>query len=182
MLLMSSLPPSWETFVRTVYNASIVAVKYSEVASAIRTNAAWRKLFAKDFIQKGTHRQYADWRSLFMDSSKPLMLGIQRLRCRGFPRVCIEMGQDHVRLEPRRVDAGRPFFAGDEGTLGLRCGPSCFLSRAMRPNERERERERERLAQPSYTETKEKKKYLMLESTYEQVNICVWIYIYIQER
>ena len=48
MLLMSSLPSSWETFVTTVCNASTTAVKYSEVTSAILTEAAWRKSFAKD--------------------------------------------------------------------------------------------------------------------------------------
>ena len=48
MLLMSSLPPSWETFVTTVCNASTVVVKYSEVTSAILTEAPWRKSFAKD--------------------------------------------------------------------------------------------------------------------------------------
>ena len=48
MLLMSSLPSSWETFVRTVCNASTTAVKYSEVTSAILTEAARRKSFAKD--------------------------------------------------------------------------------------------------------------------------------------
>ena len=40
MLLMSSLPSSWETFVTTVCNASTTAVKYSEVTSAILTEAA----------------------------------------------------------------------------------------------------------------------------------------------
>ena len=37
MILMSSLPPSWETFVRTVCNASSAAIKYSKVTSAILT-------------------------------------------------------------------------------------------------------------------------------------------------
>ena len=48
MLLMSSLPSSWETFVTTVCNASTTVVKYSEVTSAILTKAARRKSFAKD--------------------------------------------------------------------------------------------------------------------------------------
>ena len=48
MLLMSSLPSSWETFVTTMCNASTTAVKYSEVTSAILTEAARRKSFAKD--------------------------------------------------------------------------------------------------------------------------------------
>ena len=48
MLLMSSLPSSWETFVTTVCNASTTAVKYSEVTSAILTEAAWKKSLAKD--------------------------------------------------------------------------------------------------------------------------------------
>jgi hypothetical protein len=33
LLLMSSLPPSWETFVTTVCNASSAAVKYSEITA-----------------------------------------------------------------------------------------------------------------------------------------------------
>ena len=52
MLLMSSLPASWETFVTTVCNASITVVKYSEVTSAILTEAARRKSFAKDSAYK----------------------------------------------------------------------------------------------------------------------------------
>ena len=52
MLLMSSLPPSWETFITTVCNASTAAVKYSEVMSAILTDAAWRKSFAKDSVDE----------------------------------------------------------------------------------------------------------------------------------
>ena len=35
MILMSSLPSSWETFATTVCNASTTAIKYSEVTSAI---------------------------------------------------------------------------------------------------------------------------------------------------
>ena len=48
MLLMSSLPSSWETFITTVCNASKTVVKYSEVTSAILTEVARRKSFAKD--------------------------------------------------------------------------------------------------------------------------------------
>ena len=45
---MNSLPSSWETFVTTVCNALLTGVKYSEVTSAILTEAAQRKSFAKD--------------------------------------------------------------------------------------------------------------------------------------
>ena len=48
MLLMSSLPPSWETFVTTLCNTSTAAVKYSSVKNAILTEAARRKSFAND--------------------------------------------------------------------------------------------------------------------------------------
>ena len=34
LLLMNNLPPSWESFVTTVNNASTTAVKYSEVKSS----------------------------------------------------------------------------------------------------------------------------------------------------
>ena len=52
MLLMISLPPSWETFVTTMCNASTTVVKYSEVTSAILTEAAQRKSLAKDSIDE----------------------------------------------------------------------------------------------------------------------------------
>ena len=48
IILMSSLPSSWETFVTTVCNASITTIKYSEVTSAILIEAAWRKFFTRD--------------------------------------------------------------------------------------------------------------------------------------
>ena len=48
MILISSLPSSWETFVTTVCNASMTAIKYSKVTSAILTEAARTKSFTKD--------------------------------------------------------------------------------------------------------------------------------------
>ena len=48
MLLMSSLPPSWETFVTTVCNVSAPAVKYSEVTSSILAEVAQIKSFVDD--------------------------------------------------------------------------------------------------------------------------------------
>ena len=52
MILMSSLPSSWETFVTTVCNASTTAIKYSEVTSAILSEAARRKSFTKDSAEE----------------------------------------------------------------------------------------------------------------------------------
>ena len=52
MPLMSSLHSSWETFVTTVCNASTTVVNYSEVTSAILTEAAQRKSFAKDLADE----------------------------------------------------------------------------------------------------------------------------------
>ena len=52
MILMSSLPSSWETFVTTVCNASTTAIKYSEVTSAILIEAARRKSFTKDSAEE----------------------------------------------------------------------------------------------------------------------------------
>ena len=52
MILMSSLPSSWETFVTTMCNASTTAMKYSEVTSAILTEAARRKSFTKDLVEE----------------------------------------------------------------------------------------------------------------------------------
>jgi hypothetical protein len=48
LLLMSSLPPSWETFVTTVCNASATAVKYSETTSSILSENARRKTFVQN--------------------------------------------------------------------------------------------------------------------------------------
>ena len=74
MLLMSSLPSSWETFVTIVCNALTTVVKYSEVTSAILTEAARRNSFAKDsankvyVVQSSTDRSnYCGFRS----SSRP---------------------------------------------------------------------------------------------------------------
>ena len=52
MLLMRSLPPSWETFLTTVCTASTADVKYSEVTSAILSEAPERKCFAKASVDK----------------------------------------------------------------------------------------------------------------------------------
>ena len=52
MLLMSTLPSSWETFVTTVCNASTVATKYYEVTSTILTEVARRKSFTKDSAEE----------------------------------------------------------------------------------------------------------------------------------
>ena len=67
MFLMSSLPSSWEIFVTTMCNASITAVKYSDVASsAILTEVARRKSFAKDstdeaYVVKGSSNRPNKW-------------------------------------------------------------------------------------------------------------------------
>ena len=47
MILMSTLPSSWENFVTIMCNASITDVKYSEVTSAILTEATRRNSFVK---------------------------------------------------------------------------------------------------------------------------------------
>jgi hypothetical protein len=48
LLLMSTLPPSWKTFVTTVCNASAAAVKYSETTSSILSEDARRKTFVQN--------------------------------------------------------------------------------------------------------------------------------------
>jgi hypothetical protein len=45
LLLMSTLPQSWETFVMTICNASAPAVTYSETTSFILSEDARRKTF-----------------------------------------------------------------------------------------------------------------------------------------
>jgi hypothetical protein len=47
LLLMSSLPASWETFVTTICNVSATAVKYSETTSSILSEDARRKTFVQ---------------------------------------------------------------------------------------------------------------------------------------
>jgi hypothetical protein len=54
LLLMSTLPPSWETFVTTVCNASAAALKYSETTSSILSEDARRKTF----VQNSTNEAY----------------------------------------------------------------------------------------------------------------------------
>ena len=81
MILMCSLPSSWETFVTIVCNASTTAIKYSEVTSAILIETARRKSFAKDsadeayVVQGSTDRSNNRGRS----SSRPLK------KCNGRP-------------------------------------------------------------------------------------------------
>jgi hypothetical protein len=48
LLLMSTLPPSWETFVTTVCNVSTAAVKYSETTNSILSEDARRKMFIQN--------------------------------------------------------------------------------------------------------------------------------------
>jgi hypothetical protein len=48
LLLMSTLPQSWETFVMTVCNASAAATKYSETTSSILSEDARRKTFVQN--------------------------------------------------------------------------------------------------------------------------------------
>ena len=75
MLLMSSLPFSWETFITTVCNASTTAIKYSKVTSAILTKAVRRKSFAKDFAGEAYVVQGSDDRpnNRGTSSSRPLI-------------------------------------------------------------------------------------------------------------
>ena len=63
MILMSSLPSSWETFVTTVCNASTTTIKYSEVTSAILTEAARRNSFTKDSTEEAYVVQGSTYRS-----------------------------------------------------------------------------------------------------------------------
>jgi hypothetical protein len=54
LLLMSALPPFWETFVTTVCNVSAAAVKYSETTSSILSEDAR----TKTFVQNSTSEAY----------------------------------------------------------------------------------------------------------------------------
>jgi hypothetical protein len=48
LLLMSRLPPSWETFVTIVCNACAAAVKYSEITSSNLFEDTRRKTFVQN--------------------------------------------------------------------------------------------------------------------------------------
>jgi hypothetical protein len=52
LLLMSTLPPSWETFVTIVCNASAAAVRYSETTSSILSEDARRKTFVQNLASE----------------------------------------------------------------------------------------------------------------------------------
>jgi hypothetical protein len=54
LLLMSTLPPSWEAFVTTICNTSTTAVKYFETTSSILLEDARRKTF----VQNSTSEAY----------------------------------------------------------------------------------------------------------------------------
>jgi hypothetical protein len=60
LLLMSSLPPSWETFVMTVCNASATAEKYSETTSSILSEDARRKTFVQNSANEAYTIQSTD--------------------------------------------------------------------------------------------------------------------------
>jgi hypothetical protein len=52
LLLMSSLPPSWETFVTTVCNSSALAIKYFETTSSILPEDTQRKTFVHNSVSE----------------------------------------------------------------------------------------------------------------------------------
>jgi hypothetical protein len=52
LLLMSSLPPSWETLVMTICNASTMAMKHSEMTSSIFMENARRKMFVQNMASE----------------------------------------------------------------------------------------------------------------------------------
>ena len=85
---MSSLPSSLENFVTTVCNAS-TASKYSEVTSAILTEAAWRKSFAKDSVEEAYIVQGSTDRLNNRERSSSLPLNNQRSRSKSRDnRIC----------------------------------------------------------------------------------------------
>jgi hypothetical protein len=57
---MSSLPPSWETFVMTICNASATALKYSETKSSILSEDARRKTFVQNSASEAYTVQSTD--------------------------------------------------------------------------------------------------------------------------
>jgi hypothetical protein len=58
LLLMTSLPPSWETFITTVCNASATAVKYFETTSSILSEDAQRKTFVQNSASEAYRTEY----------------------------------------------------------------------------------------------------------------------------
>ena len=67
LILMSSMPPSWETFVTVVYNASFTRMTYAFVTCSIHSEDACRKTFVQTtsceaYVVQGTSgQQHRQW-------------------------------------------------------------------------------------------------------------------------
>ena len=103
MLLMSSLPSSWETFVTTVCNASTTVVKYSGVSSAILTEATRRKSFAKDLADEAYVVQGLTDRSNNRGRSSSRQLIKKRSRDNQICNYCKKPG--HIKADCRALKA-----------------------------------------------------------------------------
>ena len=107
MLLMRSLPSSWETFVTIVCNALTTAVKYSKVTSAILTEAAQRKSFEKDMVDEDYVVQGSNDRSSNRGRSSSRTLTNQRSRSKSREnRTCNDCKKlGHIKDDCRALKA-----------------------------------------------------------------------------
>jgi hypothetical protein len=134
LLLMSTLPPSRETFVTTVCNASTAAVKYSETMSSILSEDARRKTFVQNSaseaytIQSTGDRQQHRGRSF----SRGPNAARNRSKSRGSVTCNYCKKPRHVKTECRAVKAknGKFTHKGSRPEEVNFCGSSLTTSRS----------------------------------------------------
>jgi hypothetical protein len=116
LLLMSTLPPSWETFITTVCNASAAAVKYSETTSSILSEDARRKTFVQNTASEAYTVQSTGDRQQHLGRSFSRGANASRNRSKSRGSVtcnyCKKPG--HVKNECRSLKAknGKPMHKG----------------------------------------------------------------------
>jgi hypothetical protein len=111
LLLMSSLPPSWETFVTTVCNVSTTAVKYSETMSSILSEDARRKTFVQNSaIEAYTVQSTGDRQQHRGSSSRGLNATRNRSKSRGSRTYNYCKKPEHIKADCRALKAKNEKF------------------------------------------------------------------------
>jgi hypothetical protein len=134
ILLMSSLPPSWETFVTTVCNASATPVKYSETTSSILSEHARRITFVKTSaneaytVQSTGDRQQYRGRSFSCEPNATR----NRSKSRGLVTCNYCKKPGHIKTECRVLKAKNRKFThkGSRNEEVNFCGSSCTTLRS----------------------------------------------------
>jgi hypothetical protein len=132
--LMSTLPPSWETFVTTVCNVSVAAVKYSETTSSILSEDARRKTFVENSTSEAYTVQSTGDRQQHCGRSFSHRPNVSRNRSKSRGSVtcnyCKKPG--HVKTECRALKAknGKFTHKGSRTEEVNFCGSSSTASRS----------------------------------------------------